>query len=240
MNGNGLRPDAGEIHLYYADLRYYRCKKPEILLSPDEAARADRYRFEADTLRYVRARCLLREVLSVYQNCTPEEVIFEYSKRGKPFLKGEPSRGVQFNLSHSGDMAALAVSCGRSVGIDIEKVRNDRGESDSPLRFFSEAESAAIRNSRGRAKAELFFRIWTRKEALLKATGEGIGGLPGSPDILKKDEFSLNGTVWHVYDLNISPGYRAALATEGSGSMVRIERFLLDRSGTAFPWTGKE
>jgi 4'-phosphopantetheinyl transferase len=235
MNGVRFIPDAGEIHLYYADLRYYRVKKPESLLSPDEAERADRYRFEADSLRYVQARCLLREVLSFYKNCTPEEIIFEYTKHGKPFLKGEPVCGVQFNVSHSGDMVAVAVSCGRSVGIDIEKVRDDISESELSLRFFSETEIAAIRNSRGCAKAELFFRIWTRKEALLKATGEGIGGLPGSPDILEKDEFSLNGTVWQVYDLKISPGYRAALATEGSGSIVRIESFLLKRSGTAFP-----
>jgi 4'-phosphopantetheinyl transferase len=240
MNGNRPRPDAGGIHLYCADLRYYHCKKPEILLSPDEAERAGRYRFEADTLRYVQARCLLREVLSFYKNCAPEDIIFEYTRHKKPVLKGEPPHGVQFNLSHSGDMVALAVSCGRNVGIDIEKVRDDMRESDCSPGYFSETECAAIRSLHGHAKAELFFRIWTRKEALLKATGEGIGGLPGSPDILEKDEFLLNGTVWRVYDLTISPGYRAALATEYRGGLVRIEKFLPDGSGTAFPWTGKE
>jgi 4'-phosphopantetheinyl transferase len=225
MNGNRLSPDAGEIHLYYADLRNYRIKNPETLLSPDERERADRYRFDADSLRYVQARCLLREVLSFYTKCAPKEIIFKYTTHGKPFLKGEPAGGIQFNISHSGYMVSVAVSCGRRVGIDIEKVRDDISESDSSLRFFSETEIAAIRKSHGRAKAELFFRIWTRKEALLKATGEGIGGLPGSPDLLDKDEFSLNGTVWQVYDLKISPGYSAALATEGSGSVVRIMRF---------------
>jgi 4'-phosphopantetheinyl transferase len=235
MNGNRLSPDAGEIHLYYTDLSDYRVKTPESLLSPDERERADRYRFKADSLRYVQARCLLREVLSFYKKCTPEEIIFEYTKHGKPCLKGEPHGGVQFNVSHSGDMVAVAVSCGRRVGIDIEKIRDDISESDTSLRFFSETEIAAIQNSHGRAKAELFFRIWTRKEALLKATGEGIGGLPGSPDLLDNDEISLNGTVWQVYDLQISPGFSAALATEGSGSVVRIGSCLRKRSGPVFP-----
>jgi 4'-phosphopantetheinyl transferase len=240
MNGNRLSPDSGEIHLYYADLRYYRVKKPETLLIPDEAERAGRYRFEADSLHYVQARCLLREVLSFYKKCTPEEIIFEYTTHGKPFLKGEPLGGVQFNVSHSGDMVAVAVSCGRRVGIDIEKIRDDILESDPSLRLFSETESAAIRNSRGHAKAELFLRIWTRKEALLKATGDGIGGLPDSPDLLNTTDISLNGTVWQVYDLKISPGYSAALATEGTGNIVRIESFLLTRSVPAFPLIGKE
>lgn len=225
MNGNRIDPFPGEIYLYYADLRCYRVKKPETLLSPDESERAERYRFESDYLRYVQARCLLREVLSFYKKCTPGEIIFEYTKHGKPYLKGEPSRGVQFNVSHSGDMVAVVVSCGRRVGIDIEKISDDILESDPFTRFFSDTEIAAIRNLRGRAKSELFLWIWTRKEALLKATGEGIGGLSSSPDLLDKGDISLNGTVWQLHDIGILPGYIAALAIEGIGGVIRIKRF---------------
>jgi 4'-phosphopantetheinyl transferase len=225
MNGNRLSPSAGEIHLYYSDLRYYRVTRPETLLSPDESERAERYRFGADSLRYVQARCLLREVLSFYKKCDPKEIIFEYAKHGKPCLKGEPSRGVQFNISHSGDMVAISVSRGRRVGIDIEKIRDDISASDLSMRFFSDAEIAAVRNSHGRAKPELFLRIWTRKEALLKATGEGIGGLSGCPDLLDNGDISLNGTVWQVRDIGISPGYVAAFAIEGTGSIVGTGRF---------------
>jgi 4'-phosphopantetheinyl transferase len=218
MNGSRPCPNAGEIYVYYADLRNYRIKKPENLLSPDEAERAEKYHFEADSLHYVQARCLLREVLSIYKKCTPREIIFEFAKHGKPCLKGEPSSGVQFNLSHSGDMVAVAVSCGRRVGIDIEKIRDNISESDLSTRFFSDTEIAAIHT-------ELFFRIWTRKEAFLKATGDGIGGLSGSPDLRNKGIVSLKGTAWQVHDLELSPGYSAALATEGAGSVVRIARF---------------
>jgi len=225
MNSNRVSPHADEIYLYYADLRYYHVKNPETLLSPDESERAERYRFEADSLRYVQARCLLREVLSFYKKCAPGEIIFEYTKHGKPCLKGEPSQGVQFNVSHSGDMVAVAVSWGRRVGIDIEKIGDDVLESDPSMHFFLDTEIAAIRNSHGRTKSELFLRIWTRKEALLKATGDGIGGLSGSPDLSDKGDISWNGTVWQVHDFGISPAYIVALAIEGSGSVVRIERF---------------
>jgi 4'-phosphopantetheinyl transferase len=225
MNGNRLRPHAGEIHLYYADLRYYRVTRPETHLSPDESERAERYRCEADSLRYIQARCLLREVLSFYRKCPPEEIIFEYAQAGKPCLKGEPPAGVQFSISHAGDMVAVAVSRGRRVGVDIETMRDDISASDLSLRFFSGAEAAAVRNSQGRAKTELFFRIWTRKEALLKATGEGIGGLPGCPALLDAGDISLDKTAWQVRDLAPAPGYIAALATEGTGVVVRTGRF---------------
>jgi 4'-phosphopantetheinyl transferase len=225
MSGNRLSPPAGEVHLYYADLGLYHVTRPETQLSPDESARAGRYRFEADSRRYIQARCLLREVLSFYRKCPPEEIIFEYAHAGKPFLKGEPPAGVQFSISHAGAMVAVAVSRGRRVGVDIEMIRDDIPASDLSLRFFSGAEAAAVRNSQGRAKTELFFRIWTRKEAFLKATGEGIGGLPGCPALPGAGDISLDGTAWQVRDLEIAPGYIAALATEGTGVMVRTGRF---------------
>lgn len=225
MNGSRIRTDNGTVCVYYADLNDCRPEKPEALLSPDERDRAGRYRFAADSLRYVRARCLLREVLAGFKGCSPEAIRFGYGEHKKPFLDGEPARGVQFSISHSGDMAAIAVACGRSVGIDIEKIRDGIPEPDACLRFFSDKESAAIRNLRGRAKAELFLRIWTRKEALLKATGEGIGGLAVIPDLSESGIVMLNGTVWQVHDLGIPEGYTGALAAEGTGSVVRTTRF---------------
>lgn len=225
MNGSRTGTDDGTVCVYYADLRYYRPETPETILSPDERDRAGRYRFAADSLRYVRARCLLREVLAFYKNCTPQEIRFGHGKHGKPFLEGELSRGVQFNASHSGDMVAVAVSRGRTVGIDIEAIRDNIPEPDPVLRFFSTAETAAIQNLRGRAKAELFLRTWTRKEALLKATGEGIGGIAGIPDLPDSGIVTLNGTVWQLHDLVIPEGYTGALAAEGTGSVVRTTRF---------------
>jgi 4'-phosphopantetheinyl transferase len=240
MSGNRPSPPAGEVHLYYADLGVYRVARPETLLSPDESARAKRYRSVADSRRYIQARCLLREVLSFYRNCTPEEIVFEYARAGKPFLQGEPPAGVQFSISHAGDRVAVAVARGRRVGVDIETMRDDIPAPDLSRRFFSGAEAAAVRNSQGRAGTELFLRLWTRKEALLKATGVGIGGLPHCPALLDPGDFSLDGTGWQVRDLRPAPGYVAALATEGTGIMVRTGRFLSEgaRPGI-FPDSGE-
>jgi 4'-phosphopantetheinyl transferase len=215
----------GEVHLHYADLRNYCIERAETLLSPYEIERAGRYRFEKDSLWFVRGRGLLREVLSRYRRCLPGEIHFQYEKNGKPFLKGEPFAGLHFNMTHSADMVAVAVSRGRRVGIDIEKIRDGIPCSDLADRFFSGAESDTVKTLPEQKKAECFLRIWTKKEALLKATGEGISMICDIPEFLDGHNISRNGILWQIHDLGVLPGYTSSLAIEGEESFVMIGHF---------------
>jgi 4'-phosphopantetheinyl transferase len=196
-------------------------KNPEIILSPDEVEKAGRYHSKTASLQYINERRLLREVLSKYIPYDPSEIIFEYSMKGKSRIKGEFFDGVQFNLSHSGDMVAIAVSRGRRVGIDVEKIRDDIPEAELARRFFSSTEAAAFSHFHGFRKSELFLKMWTRKEALLKATGEGIGGLGNCFDISNECYISRNGTSWQVHDLEVPIGYISALAIEGEEGFIK-------------------
>lgn len=222
MSGDRAGPETCTVVVYYADLADDRAEDPGSVLSPDEAERAGRYRSAADLRRSVRARCLLREVLAGYTACRPGEIRFGYGAHGKPFLSGEPPEGVQFSVSHAGDLAAVAVARGRRVGIDIEALRTGSTEPALPLCFLTDAEAAAVKTLPAHAQAGLFLRIWTRKEALLKATGQGIGGLADCPGVRDSGTVFHDGAVWQIQDLRCPPGYTGALAAEGTGSVVQI------------------
>jgi|GEM_PF-1891891 len=221
MNRNGSDLQPGEIHLYFVDLRNYRCEYPVTILSPDERERARRYHSTNASLQYIHARCLLREVLSLYLDNSPSDIIFEYSTKGKPHIRGESLDGVQFNISHSGDAVAIVVSRGRRVGIDVEKIRDDIPDLELAKRFFSYAEAAAISRVHGLKRAEFFLKIWTRKEALLKATGEGIGGLDNSIDLINKCSISHNGILWQVHDFAVPSEYTSAFVVEGGECFIK-------------------
>lgn len=166
--------------------------RPEFL-SPDERERAARLRFEQPRLRWVRARSALRSVLAEYVGQSPESLAFRYGEHGKPSLSG-----IEFNLSHAGDFALIAVSANAPVGIDIEVIRPDVdigklleriGETDLPD-----------------DRAQLF-RRWARREAATKATG---GPLMIAPDADVR-----------VADVNAPEGYCAAVAQIGVTPVVR-------------------
>lgn len=205
----------GELHLYYADLRNYRIGWADIPFSPDEQERAKKIRSCRAYLHYKKTRYLLKDVLAGIKHCSPDEIIFNHDKNGKPSLYGEPPEGVQFNMSHSEDFVVVAVCLGRRVGIDIEKVRDDIPAKDIAGRFYSSTETEAIADTHGLQRSELFLRIWTRKEALLKGTGEGIGSLCSEIQLLSECNVLRDGAPWQVHDLEVSPGYVSALAIEG-------------------------
>lgn len=144
-------------------------------LSNDELQRAARFIQSSHGEHFIAARGGLRRILSGYLGCEPEALIFEISETGKPYLRlpvsgGEP---VHFNLTHSGGVAAVAVCGTAQVGIDIEKVRPVH--QGLARRYFAAEEVAGIEARTGQdAQLETFFRCWTRKEAFVKATGEGI------------------------------------------------------------------
>jgi 4'-phosphopantetheinyl transferase len=215
------------------------------LLCPAETERAARFRSSLHRNRFVAGRGALRAILGRYLNAAPEAIEFEYGAQGKPALSGLESRpGLQFNLAHTGDLALLAVARSTPVGVDVEQVRA-LAEFDSLVdRFFSARENAAFRALTSEEKPAAFFNLWTRKEAWLKATGEGIGAflnrvevsfLPGEPArFLGLPPGTDPRSEWRLTTLDPAPGYAGALAFEGDVEPVQCWQW------PTVPWSAAE
>jgi 4'-phosphopantetheinyl transferase len=199
------------------------------VLSPDERARADRFVIERVRRRFVACRGALRMILGRYTGQAPERLRFLYGDYGKPVLA--PSAGIadlHFNVSHSEELALVAVARGREIGVDVERLRPLPGAERIAERFFSAPERTAIQALPAERKLEAFFTCWTRKEAYIKALGDGLGHpldefavslVPGEPARLWSvgDTGSGEEASWSLEALLPTPGYVAALAGRGRG-----------------------
>lgn len=145
------------------------------LLSEDERRRAERFVFERDRRRYTVARARLRQLLAERLGAAPESLQLAYSAHGKPALARRPGqRDLRFNVSHCGDVAAYAFTEGREVGVDVEEVRVLPDADEVAMRFFSQRERAAYLRLPASERPRGFFNCWTRKEAFVKAVGDGL------------------------------------------------------------------
>ena len=222
------RLESDEIHVWRAalDLTASRVQSLWHVLSADEQKRAERFYFQKDRSRYIVARGLLRTILGRYLNRAPNQLQFCYTSYGKPALVGESGKHVlRFNVSHSLDLALYAITCGRELGVDLERVRPDLVDQQLAERFFSPREVATLRTLPVNVRQEAFFACWTRKEAYLKVRGEGVmlgldqfdvSLVPGEPAAL----LGTNGDPqealrWSLQELVLRSGYVAALAVEG-------------------------
>ena len=199
------------------------------LLSPDELERAGRFRFDTDRSDFIVSRGTLRTLLGSYLGVPPQELRFAYSEFGRPSLVARtPSNMLDFNVSHSSGVVLLAFALGRKIGIDVEKVRQDFGTAEIAERFFSMAERAALRKLPPEQRHEAFFRCWTRKEAFIKALGEGLSHpldqfdvslAPGEPAaILATRPDGEEVRRWLLWNVQVPGDYAAALAAEsGNG-----------------------
>lgn len=218
----------GEVHVWRIGL-----EQPEDLLErfrrtlePNELERASRFHFERLQRHFVVARGFLREVLARYLEAKPDELRFAYNDYGKPSLAGEHS--LVFNMSHSHEIALVGVTRGAALGIDVEHVRANFASSDIARRFFSRFEVETFDSLRKEEQVSAFFRCWTRKEAYIKAIGKGLSQAldrfdvtlaPGDPAALLRAE-GEEALRWSLSDIEVGPGYFAALAVEGSISRV--------------------
>jgi 4'-phosphopantetheinyl transferase len=165
-----------DLHVWRTDLDepVETVRRLERLLSPDERQRAGRFLCTRDSCRFVVARSFLREVLGTYLNIDAGEVQFAAGPHGKPSLRIEPGmKSVHFNLSHSDSIALLAISH-QPVGIDIERVRHNPEHQSIAHQFFSPAEVCEYYTYQEADRPRAFARFWTRKEAYIKATGQGL------------------------------------------------------------------
>jgi 4'-phosphopantetheinyl transferase len=197
-------------------------------LAADEQTRAERFYFQRDRERFITAHGVLRAILGRYLNRAPKCLSFCYSSHGKPALAWESGEdAIRFNMSHSHGVALYAVARGREVGIDLEFIRCDLEIEQIAERFFSRRETAKLRALPTDLRKYAFFLCWTRKEAYIKARGEGlslpldqfdVSLIPGEPAaLLSTQPDSDEALRWSLQELTPGSGYVAALAVEGRG-----------------------
>jgi 4'-phosphopantetheinyl transferase len=223
-----IKLDAGEVHVWRAALDEPPPRVDTFLhtLTADEQARAGRFYFQRDRQRFIVAHGVLRAILGVYLNRAPKSLSLCYSSHGKPALTRESGGDdIRFNMSHSHGAALYAVARCREVGIDLEFIRGDLDIERIAMRFFSRQEIAALHTLPVDLREYAFFLCWTRKEAYVKARGEGlslpldqfdVSLIPGEPAaLLSTRPDSDEALRWSLQELFPAAGYAAALAIEG-------------------------
>jgi 4'-phosphopantetheinyl transferase len=216
---------ATDVHIWAAnlDLSTDALGRFSATLSKDEQERAAKFHFERHRNRFIAGRGILRSMLARYLDSQPEAVQFCYSPNGKPALCGRFAKsGLTFNLAHSENLALFAVARVSALGIDVEKIRPVTDANELVARFFSARENALFEQLAQDQKTIAFLNLWTRKEAWLKATGEGIGHLlahvevtflPGEPArFLALPQYSALNANWFVRELRPAAGFVGAIA----------------------------
>lgn len=194
-------------------------------LSGVERDRGNRFVFDRDRRRFIVARAQLRQLLGARLDVHPEAVELVYGTRGKPALARRfADSGLCFNVSHSDDVAVYAFSRDREVGIDVESVRVIHDADDIAARFFSRRENEVYRALDPRDKPLGFFSCWTRKEAFIKALGDGlyypldrfdVSLAPGDPaKILRVERTPGEECGWCLSSFSPAPGFVAAVVTK--------------------------
>ncbi len=217
-----------EVHIWQVALEQDAAVVAQLyaLLSADESQRAARFHFPADRRRYIVGRGVLRSLLGHYLSCAPQTLRFDYNAYGKPQLAaapGEPT--LQFNLSHSGEVALYALAPSGRLGIDIECIRPDIEWAALVPQVFSRQEQHAFAALPMHERVAAFFRGWTRKEAYIKAHGKGLSlplaqfDVTIAPDepaqlLATRDVVPDDAHTWVLCDVACPAGYAAALAVD--------------------------
>ena len=216
-----------DVHLWAAklDKSGEQVSSLESMLSRDERSRAQQFKFETDRNRFIAGRSLLRTILSSYVPLDPARLSFTYSQRGKPALKDLPGPGMlHFNVAHSKDLILIAVTRACAVGIDVEGIRPMNDAEEIAARFFSSRETAKLMALPKDERTTAFFKLWTRKEAWLKATGDGLSEMLNEVEVSFLSEeparvLAISGKVeaskrWTLMNLAPAAGFAAAVAAE--------------------------
>jgi 4'-phosphopantetheinyl transferase len=230
-----------EVHVWRANIAE-SCEEAVRLrdiLTDDERARADRFHFERDQQRSIASRGMLRVLLGKYLQRPAGSIAFELSEYGKPFLpKDDNNPKVFFNTSHAGDLVLAAFARERLVGVDVEPLREIQDADRLVERFFSPSEVAEYRLVHADERRRAFLNGWTRKEAFIKAHGEGlslslksfdVSLTPGRDAALLGTRLNPDETQrWSLLDLPLDEKHVGALAVEGHGFRLSCWRFAAD------------
>jgi len=204
------------ISIYFFRFSSYKNRESQFLkyLIDDEITRSERYHFAKDTNQYIICRGILRTLLSEKTGIDAKKLQLEYNAFGKPFLsQTQNAQNIHFNISHSHDCGLIAISPNREVGIDIEKIKELSDMNSLAEYTFSRREVKFYKRSEN--KLQCFYHIWTQKEAIVKASGEGLSlGLKEWSIDPYKDKYSLivKKNSFTVQKLELTEGYAAAIA----------------------------
>jgi 4'-phosphopantetheinyl transferase len=212
---------SADLHVWLAHLPSEKSHLVHLvaLLSPDEQERAARFRFDEHRERWQMARGLLRTLLGTYLAVSPESLRFTYGEHGKPLL---PDTGIYFNTSHSGDYAVFAFTRAGQVGVDVERIKEDISRREEIARkYFAPGEFQQWQTLPESERVRGFFDVWTRKEAFIKARGDGIFcGLDqfetsshGPRIVSVRGEPATN---WWISNLPEIPGYAASVVVNAA------------------------
>lgn len=211
------------------DLSTDSVKSIESTLSADELERAARFHFQLDKNRFIVAHGILRKLLGRYLHCDPTELTFSLNQYGKPALVNS---ALEFNLSHSGNFALIAVTQGRKVGVDVERIRQGISSHVIAQQYFSKSEVAELQSLPIEQRESAFFTCWTRKEAYIKAQGLGlslplesfdVSLTPGQLSILRATRPDLQESArWTLRSLDVELNYAGAVAVEGAALDFRL------------------
>lgn len=203
-------------------------QRSRAVLSDDELARASSFAFDLHRNRYVAGRLALRELLGRYLDRPPADVRFVYGSHGKPELPGETLR---FNLAHSDDLALIGLTEHDRIGVDVEHVRELPAVDDLAQRVFSARELDALNALPKASKSQGFFNGWTRKEAFVKAVGDGLTHplhlfdvtlRPGQDArLLEVEGSTARAAGWSLFDVSPTDGWAAAVAVERPEATLR-------------------
>jgi 4'-phosphopantetheinyl transferase len=220
-------PD-NEVHVWRVnlDIGAQQVKGYHNVLSPDEQSTAVRFYFQKDRDQYIVARGVLRTILSRYLDIAPQEIKFSYGSQGKPALTNSIGMDlVNFNMSHSNNLALVGLTRGRHIGLDLEYIQRDFACEEIAERVFSAQETSVLDSLPDDMKHEGFFNCWTRKEAYIKARGLGLSYplnqfevslIPGEPArLIRVQQDIFETSRWCLRELNLGPKYAGALAVEG-------------------------
>jgi 4'-phosphopantetheinyl transferase len=223
---------AGEVHIWTMPTQAAEPLVADLerVLSTDELERASRFRFPHLTSAFVITHGVLRLLLAQYLDHRPAGISFDYGVRGKPAVSKNPQ--LEFNLTHSDGVAAVAVTTGCALGIDLERLRPIPDIEEIARRYFCPEEAAEILPLPPGEREQAFFRCWTRKEAYIKAIGDGLSCPLDSFQVTVQADTPAHlvqiagdrvaAAAWTLQDLPLAPDYIAALAYPGRQRAISI------------------
>ena len=225
-----------EVHIWRAPLDVSWSWTFDEALSLEDRTRADQFKFESDRRKFCAARASLRLILSRYLGVKPGRIPLETGEFGKPFVADKAvAQGLRFNLSHSHQLALISITRDREVGVDIEFVRSDFVTDEVANHFFSPAEVREFQTVAPALRTRAFFNVWTRKEAYIKARGEGlycpldqfdVSVAPNRPAMLMESRVDADDAQrWIFNDIHAGDRYAATVAVEKSFSRLVLWDF---------------
>jgi 4'-phosphopantetheinyl transferase len=237
--------DPNDVHCWRFDPGNFEVEALAPVLSDEERERARRFVFDRDRKDYMVCRGLLRHLLAAYGVGSASALMFSYTDRGKPMLPVDRGPSLVFNVAHTRGAGLIGLARGAALGVDIEGVRTIESFISLASTCFSREEQAELAALPPCLHAMAFYAGWTRKEALIKATGEGLGrpldsfavtiGPENPPRLIRLDDYPHPPDAWQIVDLTQDSRFAAAAAVSNVHAIVRVGDLFAGDLGLAVP-----